>query len=292
MHPTIIKRKEKADKLRVNLSEKYKHREKSFGQTVSYIHPALPDPFPNLRATLHLSKRRKDFHGQFYYIHTRDLYIEHLMPISEYYKIAFNTVAHKLHDLSNAINSARTATIEIYRIFQNEHGIRETTGQPYVHLGLQVQQLKEAVSAYLFISRSLFDCIASLFQFLYGHDTKYYDSFADFMNDLKSGKVHDPLMATFVEQRMTWFRRLRDLRDYITHFGSLDLGLYKVDSGELNIRVQSEFEIEELLNSSTIGISEFLTFYDSHFAERINADTLGQKDPALLQVTEKSVSGD
>ena len=265
MHPTILKDKEKVEKLRTELGEKYKRRVSSYGKVVSYSHPILPDPFPKLLA-IGNSERRKDFFHQYYFIHTRKKYIENLMPVSEYYKVVSMNVSQKLFDLDTAIASANQFAGEIKEIFQKNHIIRENTGQPFVPLQRQTQQLKQALAAYLFTSRSLFDCIATLLQFLYGADSKYFDSFSDFLKDLKAGRVKDHDFSKFVEENMAWFFRLRNLRDYVTHFGSLDISLYELPSGELNLRVQDEYEMVELLNSSSSGIRKFMDFFDTHFS--------------------------
>jgi hypothetical protein len=156
-------------------------------------------------------------------------------------------------------------------VFRDEHKIRESTGQPYVELGSLITQIKESIAAYLFISRSIFDCIATLFHFLYGAESKRFDSFSEYIKALKSGKVNDPDMANFIKNEMKWFMKLRDLRDYVTHYGSLEVYLYMIDSGDLVMRIE-DFEIEEIMNGTMTGIREFLIFFDNHFAEIIKAE--------------------
>ena len=68
---------------------------------------------------------------------------------------------------------------------------------------------------------------------------------------------------------MEWFSRLRDIRDYVTHYKSIDISFYEQATGKIDVYLEDQFEITELTQSVHLGISAFLKFMDEHFSQRI-----------------------
>jgi hypothetical protein len=89
MNTTIIKRKEKVEKLQSDFETKFKAKRAAFGKIVSTISLAPIHPFQKLDCAIGSSNRRRDFLGQYYYVQTRDHHIQKLVPISENYRMSF-----------------------------------------------------------------------------------------------------------------------------------------------------------------------------------------------------------
>src|SRR5215216_5728802 len=96
MYITEVKKREKIEQLRVYLSEKYKYRVSQYGQSVSYSAFIRQLPFPKLLSAVSSSIQREQVLGLYYYIRTRDGYIEELTPAAEQCKVVSYTLSDKL----------------------------------------------------------------------------------------------------------------------------------------------------------------------------------------------------
>jgi len=104
----IIKDEEKRQNRRQFLNEKYPYSLEKFGKVVCFEMPALRSPFPTLSAFLERSSYPRRFWGIDYYVATRGGFIDRMVPASEYYKIAFRSIADELfllHQSAEAIDT-------------------------------------------------------------------------------------------------------------------------------------------------------------------------------------------
>jgi hypothetical protein len=139
----------------------------------------------------------------------------------------------------------------------------------------QVYALKSELGNILFVTRGALDTIATLFHFLYGPSSCQFTSFAAFMKSLNQGQAGgtepDPAMREHIAQRLDWFRTLHEYRDYVTHFGSIDISFYEPQEGVVRTYLQDALEVHEVVAPVLSGLDSFCEFVDGHFAARITA---------------------
>jgi hypothetical protein len=88
------------------------------------------------------------------------------------------------------------------------------------------------------------------------------------------GTGPDPAMREHIAQRVGWFRTLHEYRDYVTHFGSIDITFYEPQEGVVRTYLQDALEVHEVVAPVLSGLDSFCEFVDGHFATRITAASL------------------
>ena len=270
----IIKDKEKLERKKQFLARKYPYSLESFGKIVGYEMPALKPPFPQLASWLEKSMYPREFWGIEYHVATNNGYIDRIIPAAEYYKLAFRSIADDLYSLTLSIDRIENLQIEINEAYKRTREVMPSSGHSFFKASTYVYRLKSELGNFFFVSRSVLDTIATLMHFLYGPKSKQHRSFTDFIKDAvkeksASGEEVDAEMKDYIEKNLNWYARLKDMRDYITHYKSLDISFYEQTDGSIRIYLEDRFEIGELLHAVQSGISAFLNFMDKHFKNRI-----------------------
>jgi hypothetical protein len=238
----------------------------------------LPNVFPQLIRILEGSPHRTQFSGIYYHIESEDNRIERLIPAGEYYKFVFRAAADKRYALELGLGRIRELERWIQRYY---HEIRDPMLRGAEHsyrVEDQVYALKSELGNILFVARGALDTIATLFHFLYGPSSRQFIDFADFMKYLNQGHAGgtdpDPAMREHIAQQMAWFRTLHEYRDYVTHFGSIDITFYEPQEGVVRTYLQDALEVHEVVAPVLSGLDAFCEFVDAHFAARIAAASL------------------
>jgi hypothetical protein len=270
----ILKDPEKIEQLQKRLKAKYPYTLEKFGKIVGYEMPALPQPFPRLLDLLEKGKYPQKFWGIEYYLATNEGYIDRIIPAAEYYKYAFRSIADKHYSLGLSVKRIEELGAEIKETYKAVRITLSRTSQPFFSVQTQVYSLKRELGNLFFISRSIMDSIATLMHFLYGPSSNPFSSFADFKKYIckaqhSSGSITDNEMKHYIESEMSWFSRLRDIRDYITHYKSIDISFYEQATGGIDVYLEDQFEVGELIQSIHDGVSNFLKYLDEHFSRRL-----------------------
>lgn len=265
----------KVREIRERLSEQYKKANTNTkGKLVRYIMPALRRPFENLSEWIFESNHKNKFHNKYYFIATDKDYLQQLIPASEYYKVVFSAIAEKVYAANLCLGKINKLIAQIQKAFERNYETIQRTGQPSFNVESEVYSLKAEIGFLFFISRSILDSIATLTNFLYGPTHKTFSSFNAFYKyitkvELKKNDFSDPELKEYFHSRMEWFHLLTDLRDYITHFSSIDIDFFETEGKNIKIYIENKFEIKETLGNIVSGISHFLTFYDEHIVKRL-----------------------
>lgn len=112
--------------------------------------------------------------------------------------------------------------------------------------------------------------------FLYGPKSKQHRSFTEFTkyackDKSRIGEEVDDEMKDYLQKNLDWYARLKDMRDYLTHYKSIDISFYEQLNGSIHVYLEDRFEIGELLHAVYSGIFAFITFMDKHFKNRIES---------------------
>jgi len=248
---------------------------RSRGALLRYETPSLPSAFPQLGRVLEGSAYRTQFSDIYYHIESDDRRIERLIPAAEYYKFVFRAVADKRYALGLGLGRIHELERWIQRYY---HEIRDpmlVAGQPSFRVVDHVYALKSELGNILLVTRGALDTIATLFHFLYGPSSRHFTSFAAFVKYLNEGHASgpdpDPAMREYIAQQLTWFRTLHEYRDYVTHFGSIDISFYEPQEGVVRTYLQDALEVHEVVAPVPSGLDSFCEFVDGHFAARITA---------------------
>lgn len=270
----IIKDQEKIERKRQFLTRKYPYSLETFGKVVRYEMPALRPPFPQLASWLEESFYPREFWGIEYYVATNSGYIDRIIPAAEYYKLAFRSIADELYSIALSVDRIDNLQIEINEAYKNTREVMPASGQSSFRASTYVYTLKSELGNFFFVSRSLLDTIATLMHFLYGPKSKQYRSFTDFIkyavrDKSNLGEEVDAELKDYIEKNLDWYARLKDMRDYITHYKSIDISFYEQADGSIHIYLEDRFKINELLHAVHSGISAFINFMDNHFKSRL-----------------------
>jgi hypothetical protein len=264
--------------IRSGLAERHDQMMQSRGTLLRYDTPSFPNAFPRLSSVLEDSPHRSQFSDIYYHIESEDGRIERLIPAAEYYKFVFRAVADKRYALELGLGRIRDLERWIQRYY---HEIRDPMlrgTQPSYRVVDQVYALKSELGNILFVARGALDTIATLFHLLYGPSSRQFTDFAAFMQYLDEGRAGgtdpDPAMREYIAQQLAWFRILQEYRDYVTHFGSIDITFYEPQEGVVRTYLQDALDVHEVVAPVLSGLDSFCDFVDGHFAARIAAASL------------------
>jgi hypothetical protein len=264
--------------IQTELADRHDQMMQSRGALLRYDTPSIPNAFPRLSSILDGSPHQAQFLDIYYHIESEDRRIERLIPAAEYYKFVFRAVADKRHALELGLGRIRELEHWIQRYYHDIRDPMERTAQPSYRVVDQVYALKSELGNILFVTRGALDTIATLFHFLYGPGSYQFTSFAAFMKYLNDGHAGgtdpDPAMREHIAQRLAWFRTLHEYRDYVTHFGSIDITFYEPQEGVVRTYLQDALEVHEVVAPVLSGLDSFCEFVDGHFAARVSAASL------------------
>ena len=275
----IEREPERIANIQAELADRHGRMMQSRGTLVRYETPSLPNAFPQLSRILDGSHHRAQFLDAYYHIESEDRRIERLIPAADYYEFVFRAVADKRHALELGLGRVRELERWIQRYY---HEIRDPIlreAQPSYRVVDHVYALKSELGNVLFVVRGALDCIATLFHFLYGPDSRRFTSFADFTKYLSEGHAagtdRDPGMREHIAQQLVWYRTLYEYHDYVTHFGSIDITFYEPQEGVVRTYLQDALEVHEVVTPVLAGLDAFCEFVDGHFAGRITQASPG-----------------
>ena len=273
----IVSDPAKVARIQKRLTDRDQQQMASRGALVRYELPALPSAFPRLGRILDGSTHRAQFFGIHYHIKSRDGRIERLLPAAEYYEFVFRAVADKRHALELGLGRLHELERWIQRYYFEIRDPMLRTEQPSSRVMDKVYALKSELGSILFLARGTLDTVASLLHFLYGPSSAPFRSFGAFVKYLKqahaAGADADPALREYIEGHLEWFRVLREYRDYVTHYGSIDISFYEPRQGILRTYLQDATQVHEVVAPVLAGLDSFCQFVDGHFAARISGTT-------------------
>jgi hypothetical protein len=273
----IVRDPAKVARIQKRLAEREQQLMTSRGALVRYEMPALPHAFPQLSRLLDGSAHLAQFFGIHYHIGSKDAKIERLIPAAEYYKFVFSAVADKRYALELGLGRLRELEHWIERYYNEIREPMLRTEQPSFRVVDKVYALKSELGNILFVARGTLDTIATLSHFLYGPSSRHFTSFAALVNYLKqrhaAGADADPALREYIEEHFEWFRILREYREYVTHYGSIDISFYELREGVLRTYLLGALQVHEVVAPVLGGVDAFCEFVDRHFAARIAGGT-------------------
>ena len=273
----IVSDPAKIARIQKRLTDRDQQQMASRGALVRYELPALPSAFPRLGRILDGSTHRAQFFGIHYHIKSRDGRIERLLPAAEYYEFVFRAVADKRHALELGLGRLHELERWIQRYYFEIRDPMLRTEQPSSRVMDKVYALKSELGSILFLARGTLDTVASLLHFLYGPSSAPFRSFGAFVKYLKqahaAGADADPALREYIEGHLEWFRVLREYRDDVTQYGSLDISFYEPRQGILRTYLQDATQVHEVVAPVLAGLDSFCQFVDGHFAARISGTT-------------------
>jgi hypothetical protein len=275
----IIKDQEKLRRKQEYLAKKYPGSLQALGKVVGYEMPSLRPVFPQLASLLERSLYPRQFWGVNYFVATNNEYIERIIPAAEYFKLAFRAIADELYSMTLSVDRVDDLLVKINEAYKNTREVLPSSGHSMFKASTYVYSLKSELGTFFFVSRSVLDTIATLMHFLYGPKSKQHRSFTDFIKyatrgSSKPGEEMDDEMRDYINNNLSWYARLKDVRDYITHYKSIDISFYEQANNDINIYLEDRFEISELLHSVFSGIVNLIKFMDEHFTHRIMGEVV------------------
>lgn len=271
----IVRDPRKVARIQKRLAERYQRLMTSRGDLVRYDSPVLPNAFPRLGRVLDGSAHRAQFLGIHYHIHSKDGKIERLLPAAEYYKFVFRAVADKRYALELGLGRLRDLEHWIQQYYTQTRDPMLRTEEPSFQVVDKVYALTSELGNVLFLVRAALDTIATLFHFLYGPRSRPFTSCAAFISYLNkshsAGADVDPPLREYIQDHWEWFRALREYREYVTHYASIEVSFYEPQEGVLRAYLLDALQVHAVVAPVSAELDAFCEFVDGHFAARITA---------------------
>jgi hypothetical protein len=242
------------------------------GSTVCYHQPLYEQPLARLQSAIHKGASLSKLSGRFYKIQSNCGYLHQYYPAVEYYKIACRMIRDNIHTISFARDDMRKFQKEIEDI----HSSRKEKlpgGQTKITFDKELYRLRSSLTTYVFSVRATLDMIASIFQTIYGPQIGQHISFNGLRKHLLGGKcaIDDPILERFLKDDMEWFVLLRDVRDYLAHFGAVRFSIKESSAGTFSIEIFRGMKVESFLEAVDSGFGRLLEFMDTH-GSKVAAD--------------------
>lgn len=235
------------------------------GSTVCYHQPIYEQPFFSLQSAIHDGNTLIKLKGRYYKIESNGGYLHQYYPAVEYYKIAYRMIRDNIHTIRLSLDEIGVSQKEIGKIHR-ERKEKLTGGQTKLSFDKEIYQLRASIFTFVFTVRATLDTIASLFQTIYGPQIGQHTSFNGFMNHIMGEKcvVKDAILTDYLGNNMEWFVLLKDVRDYLAHFGSLHFSIKESELGALSIEIFRGIEVNSFISTVHTGFQELLNFLDNH----------------------------
>jgi len=147
------------------------------------------------------------------------------------------------------------------------------------------------IETFYLVVRSLLEDVAVLTPYFYPEAMRpTRSSFNKQVEWYRSHPDFDPPMTQYIESNLGWFNGLKDVRDHLLHrqcdvlpinSGTVsmqgDIPIQFDIVGELGLEI-GQPEMESEVRSILRSLIEFLSFYSSHFKNRLPKDWPGYKD--------------
>lgn len=238
------------------------------GSTVCYYQPLYEQPLAQLQSAIYEGASLKKLKGRYYKIQSNGGYLEQHYPAVEYYKIAYRMIRDNIHTISLARNDIQAFQKAIEDIHANRKA-KLPSGQTTLSFDKEIYQLRSSLTTYIFSVRATLDTIASIFQTVYGPKIGQHISFNGLIKHVLGGKcvIEDPVLTTFLKDEMEWFVLLKDVRDYLAHFGAVHFSIKEETSGMLSIEMFRGMKVTSFVEAVDSGFGRLLEFLDSHCSE-------------------------
>lgn len=245
------------------------------GSTVCYHQPLYEQPLARLQSAIYEGTSLRKLDGRYYKIQSNGGYLHQYYPAVEYYKIAYRMIRDNIHTIS----FARTDIHKFQKAIENIHASRKEKlpgGQTKLSFDKEIYQLRSSLTTYVFSLRATLDTIASIFPTVYGPQIGQHISFNGLIKHVVGGQcaVDDPVLAKFLKDDIEWFVLLKDVRDYLAHFGAVHFSIKESTSGALSIEMFEGMKIASFVEAVDSGFARLLAFLDAHVAQVANAAEL------------------
>ena len=242
------------------------------GETVCYMESLRYYVLSKLMTAISETRWNEKFYGKYYSLKSKSTVIRDEYPASEYYKISQRSLTQKFHAIDLTLESIESRAAAVGEKYRREKKLFPQTQQPYIEFGAHLYLLRADYASLLFLIRAVLDEFAHLLQFICGPESNQVKSFSDVMKWAEKSTPHQSLdaeMTHFLVTQGRWFWIMRDVRDYFSHNGFVDLNLVDVD-GHLKIYFNHRLDLQGTAAEFVTGLHKLFEFLDTHYATKIS----------------------
>ncbi len=241
------------------------------GETVCYEQPLYRQALLNCQSAIPKSNALEKLRNRFYRIESNNGYIFEVYPAVEYYKIAFRMIRDNLHTIMIAQDEIMQSVSIIQTLFRERKELLPS-GQSKISFDKEIYRLRSGISTFAFSTRAILDTLATLVQTIYGPACGQYVSFSSLLKQLGNAKgaIQDGDLSAYVRSELEWFKLLKDVRDYLAHFGALHFSLKEQPPAPVTIEIFHKIEVSYFASTVYGGLTKLLTFLDAHWTEALN----------------------
>lgn len=267
MYFYILKDQHKIKRAKDRFTESFRKKTKNLGRVVSYRMPAYENQFKELERTIAESSRFHNISDRYCLIEGKHSSFMEFIPASSYYSRAFHRAHMKILGLNWTIQEISKTLKEIDSLYQNERKINSATGQHYFELNREVYQIQNSVAGFFMYTKSILDTLATTMYMFY--EGQQYNSFSDYKKAIVNNPNTDKEMADYLNNELSWYKELRDFRDYWAHIGIVEISFREGKSNDLTIVTNGQHDLFHLLCRIQQGLDEYIDFFCKHFIKRI-----------------------
>ena len=79
----------------------------------------------------------------------------------------------------------------------------------------------------------------------------------------------DEELSCYLQKNMEWFFLLKDVRDYLAHFGALHFSLKEQAPAPVTLEIFNKMEVTYFITKVDMGFNALLEYLDTHFTKVI-----------------------
>ena len=238
------------------------------GSTVGYGQPLLSHPLPSLPTAIAESGVLNNLAGRTYRLFSNHGYVQETLPAVEYYKFAYTRIRDNVHAIDICEQRITSLLREIDGHFRKNKELRPA-GQYSISFEKEIYELRTEVTNLVFLSRAVLDLLSTLAQTIYGPSIGQYSSFNSFLKAaLNKPEFPDDVLKQHLDSNIPWFYLLKDVRDYLAHYGALRFTLREYE-GTLMVYAFHKKEVSFMVQSIHKGLVDFLAFLNTHWSEYV-----------------------
>jgi len=268
-----IDEKRKNELEKIKKEKRIKYRGKYKNPPFSFSYPITNLVFKDIMKALINDARFKIFDNICYEVIDQEV----CCSAKEMYRHIIMDINVKISMINSELHRFLSDKVEVFgQVSKSKKNLK--TGQKEVKFNTEYWHILNDIELLIVLIRSVLDLMTQLTpMFFFDKNPPPNQSFTKQINWFYRRKQDLRLLGYF-DENLDWFKRLREIRNDISHYGSLQLS-FKEESDQIKLIVHTrkfdlllgEIDIEREFIRIIEGFNCFIKFYEQHFLNQIKS---------------------